>query len=74
MGRLIQSEFNKIRDLYIYGRRAHCQYEYDHKHTESEVSFLCTQQLFYYGFHHKLQFSFYLELESQKDDGQRDFV
>ena len=35
---------------------------------------LCnTTGLVYYGFHHKLQFSFYLELENQKEDGKWDF-
>ena len=38
------------------------------------IAFKYTTELFYYGFHHKLQFSFYLELESQKEDGKRDGV
>ena len=65
----------------IYGRRDHCQSEYDLKHSEPEIcnfyvqkikiiSFMYTTELFYYDFHHKLQFSFYLELESQKEDGK----
>ena len=33
-----------------------------------------TTKLFYNDFHHKLQFSFYLELENQKEDGKRVFL
>ena len=68
MGRLRQSEFNKyLTGIYVYGRRDHCQSEYDHKHSEPEIcnlyvqkikviSFIYTTELFYHGFHHKLQF------------------
>jgi hypothetical protein len=38
------------------------------------ISFMYTTELFYYDFYHELQFSFYLELESQKEDGKQDFV
>jgi hypothetical protein len=43
-------------------------------YKKSKSLVLCTQQSFFYGFHHKLQFSSYLDLESQKEDGKRDFV
>ena len=51
----------------IYSRRDHCQSEYDFKHSEPEIcnfyvqkikiiSFMYTTELFYYDFHHNLQF------------------
>ena len=33
-----------------------------------------TTVLFYHGFNLKLQFSFYLEQKSKKEDGKQDFV